>query len=91
MLVFSGTTAHDATTKATVGGTTSWIRTSTACYAANAPIFSPMQQQFAPQPMPGQGVGPPGSLPMNLQGSAVRQNAPGGDDQSDPLFMLKDL
>jgi hypothetical protein len=54
-------------------------------------FFPPMQQQFAPQPMPGQVVGPSGSLPMNLQGSAVRQNPPAGDDQNDPLFMLKDL
>jgi hypothetical protein len=49
-----------------------------------------MQQipQFLP-PMH-QAVGPPSSLPMNLQGSAVRQKPPTGDDQNDPLFMQKD-
>jgi hypothetical protein len=52
------------------------------------------QQQFAPQPMPmpGQVGRQPGTMPMNLQGNnAVRQNRPTGDDQNDPLFMLKDM
>lgn len=64
------------------------------------------QQQYPQQPMqmPGQGVvGPPGTMQMTMQhsnssshgnsgnNSIMRQNMPSADDQSDPLFMLKDM
>jgi hypothetical protein len=60
------------------------------------PQFFPQmgQQQYAqqPMPMPGQVVGPPGGIPMNMQpNNAMRQNMPQSDDQNDPLFMLKDM
>jgi hypothetical protein len=59
---------------------------------AQQPMPMPGQPQPMPMPMPGQVGGPPGQMPMNLQGtSAVRKNTPTGDDQNDPLFMLKDM
>jgi hypothetical protein len=65
-------------------------------------FFAPLPpQQFQQQPMamPSRAVGPPGHAPMNMQGSMpgnmqgnnMVRRGPQGDEQSDPLFMLKDM
>jgi hypothetical protein len=67
------------------------------------PQMGPPQYPQQPMQMPGQRVvGPPGTMPMNIQpnntntsgiigSNKLGQNMPSADDQSDPLFMLKDM